>query len=404
MAKKSVPLYQKMMVAIMHQVDAGAWHEDDKLPSEKILGEQYQVSRITVRKALAELQKRNYVYTKHGQGTFVTPQERRNQGIDFWNTEQIIAQMGYHPSSSIDRFQVVTDYRYEGIKQQMGLNSDDYLYKIEKTYTADSQRVMYRRVFIAYERFPQITLSELEHTEIIPLICRKYGFSTSNFSLSVTVVRASKQTKYYLDHTHDNVYVFERRGYDRDRMVYLEKAYVTGLLPLHLMTHDNEKGSFKMSTPDIVLTRIDNRLVHGQVGVVWTSAIGANLLLVANDAAAKDELQQELMTATAETAGVGIRFWTLDKTISTIHKASARQHIFLVVKTPADVLTLVKGGVPITEVNVGNMHYSDGKEQISKKVYMDQADKDAINGLIDAGVKVYIKDVPEDKEQVLQKF
>lgn len=159
-----------------------------------------------------------------------------------------------------------------------------------------------------------------------------------------------------------------------------------------------------MATPDIVLTRIDNRLVHGQVGVVWTSAIGANLLLVANDAAANDPLQQELMTATAETSGVGIRFWTLDKTISTIAKASPRQHIFLVVKTPEDVLTLVKGGVPIKSVNVGNMHFSEGKEQISKKVFVDQADKEAINGLIDAGVKVYIQDVPEDKEQVLDKF
>lgn len=158
------------------------------------------------------------------------------------------------------------------------------------------------------------------------------------------------------------------------------------------------------NTPDIVFTRIDNRLVHGQVGVVWTSAVGANLLLVANDDAAKSELQQELMSATAESSDVGIRFWTLDKTISTIHKASARQHIFLVVKTPEDALTLVKGGVPIKEVNVGNMHYTDGKEQISKKVYMDQADKDAVNGMIDAGVKVFIQDVPEDKPQVLDKF
>ena len=158
------------------------------------------------------------------------------------------------------------------------------------------------------------------------------------------------------------------------------------------------------NTPDIVFTRIDNRLVHGQVGVVWTSAVGANLLLVANDDAAKSELQQELMSATAESSGVGIRFWTLDKTISTIHKASARQHIFLVVKTPEDALTLVKGGVQIKDVNVGNMHYSDGKEQISKNVYMDQADKDAVNGMIDAGVKVFIQDVPEDKPQVLDKF
>lgn len=35
-----------------------------------------------------------------------------------------------------------------------------------------------------------------------------------------------------------------------------------------------------MSSPNILLTRIDNRLVHGQVGVTWTSTIGANLLVV----------------------------------------------------------------------------------------------------------------------------
>ena len=159
-----------------------------------------------------------------------------------------------------------------------------------------------------------------------------------------------------------------------------------------------------MATPDIVLTRIDNRLVHGQVGVVWTSAVNANLLLVANDAAASDPLQQELMTATAESSGVGIRFWTLEKTITTIAKASLRQHIFLVIKTPEDALKLVQGGVPIKEINVGNMHFSEGKEQISKKVFVDQADKDAFNELIDAGVKVYIQDVPEEKQDVLSKF
>ena len=91
-----------------------------------------------------------------------------------------------------------------------------------------------------------------------------------------------------------------------------------------------------MSEPNIVLTRIDNRLVHGQVGVVWTSSVGANLLLVANDETANDQLQQELMAATAETSGAGIRFWTIDKTISTIHKAIPRQHIFLVIRNAQD--------------------------------------------------------------------
>ena len=52
--------------------------------------------------------------------------------------------------------------------------------------------------------------------------------------------------------------------------------------------------------PNILLTRIDNRLVHGQVGVTWTKTIGANLIVVADDAVAQDKMQQSLMTVTAK--------------------------------------------------------------------------------------------------------
>lgn len=159
-----------------------------------------------------------------------------------------------------------------------------------------------------------------------------------------------------------------------------------------------------MATPDIVLTRIDNRLVHGQVGVVWTSALGINLILVANDEVANDELQQELMAATAETSDVGIRFWTIDKTIKTIHKASSRQHIFLVVRNPQDALRLVEGGVPIKKINVGNMHFTEGKEAISKKVYVDQNDRDTFNKLVDDGIDVFIQDVPDSSKKEITKL
>ena len=149
---------------------------------------------------------------------------------------------------------------------------------------------------------------------------------------------------------------------------------------------------------NILLTRIDNRLVHGQVGVTWTSSLGANLLVVVDDAAANDKLQQQLMTMTAENAGVGIRFFTVDHTIDIIHKASPNQKIFIVCKTPEVVKKLVDGDVPIKEVNIGNMHFSEGKEQLSKKVYVDQKDRDDIKYLESKGIDVYIQDVPGDKK------
>ena len=43
--------------------------------------------------------------------------------------------------------------------------------------------------------------------------------------------------------------------------------------------------------PNIILTRIDNRLVHGQVATQWCGAIGANLILVANDEVAGNKLR-----------------------------------------------------------------------------------------------------------------
>ena len=87
--------------------------------------------------------------------------------------------------------------------------------------------------------------------------------------------------------------------------------------------------------PNIVLSRIDERLIHGQVGVQWVGFAGANLVLVANDEVAEDPVQQNLMEMVLA-EGIAVRFWTLQKVIDNIHRAADRQKILLVCKTPAD--------------------------------------------------------------------
>ncbi|MEG1778171.1 MAG: PTS sugar transporter subunit IIB, partial [Angelakisella sp.] len=98
----------------------------------------------------------------------------------------------------------------------------------------------------------------------------------------------------------------------------------------------------------------------------------------------------------------GIRFFTLQKTIDIISKASASQKIFIVCSTPASVLTLLEGGVPIKEVNVGNMHFSHGKRPINKKVYVDDKDMEDLRAIKAKGVEVYIQDVPGDSKEEIK--
>lgn len=154
-----------------------------------------------------------------------------------------------------------------------------------------------------------------------------------------------------------------------------------------------------MSSPNILLTRIDNRLVHGQVGVTWASTIGANLLIVVDDEVAKDEIQQKLMGITADTYGFGIRFFSIEKTIAIIEKAAPHQKIFLICRTPDIVRKLIEGGVPLNDVNVGNMHFSEGKKQISSKVYVDERDLDDLRFIKRSGVNLFIQDVPGDAKE-----
>lgn len=154
--------------------------------------------------------------------------------------------------------------------------------------------------------------------------------------------------------------------------------------------------------PNILLTRIDNRLVHGQVGVTWTKTIGANLLVVADDETAQDELTQRLMTVTAKSSGVGIRFFSIEKTAAIIDKAAPSQKIFIICKTPKDVRRLVDAGVEIKEVNVGNMHYADGKHQLTAKVYVDDQDMKDLKYLASKGIHVYAQDVPGDTKTTIE--
>ncbi|MDU2490961.1 MAG: PTS N-acetylgalactosamine transporter subunit IIB [Clostridium celatum] len=155
--------------------------------------------------------------------------------------------------------------------------------------------------------------------------------------------------------------------------------------------------------PNIVLTRIDNRLIHGQVATQWCGSIGANLILVANDVVASDKLRQGLMDMAAPTYA-STRYWTIEKTINTIHKASERQLIFIVCETPADVLRLVEGGVPIKKVNIGNMHMAQGKRQVAGSVAVDDKDVEAFRKLKDLGVELEIRRVPTESTENIDKL
>ncbi|AJR08438.1 PTS system mannose/fructose/N-acetylgalactosamine-transporter subunit IIB [Photobacterium gaetbulicola] len=152
-----------------------------------------------------------------------------------------------------------------------------------------------------------------------------------------------------------------------------------------------------MTSPNIVWTRIDERLLHGQIRITWGKHTEANLILVANDDAAEGPNAAFMQAGMKASAGgeYAVRFFSIQKTIDVIHKASPKQKIFILCNNPTDVARLVEGGVPLTHCNVGNMHFHEGKRQIAKTVSVDEKDIDAFERMVAKGVTCTVQNTPD---------
>lgn len=101
-SKEKTPVYNKLKQTIIKEIDNGSLKPDAPILSERLLGKKYDISRISVRKAIKELVDENFLYTVPGKGTFVhgrsvstsiTKEKRTyNLGYVFWGeSKHVIA-------------------------------------------------------------------------------------------------------------------------------------------------------------------------------------------------------------------------------------------------------------------------------------------------------------------------
>lgn len=132
---------------------------------------------------------------------------------------------------------------------------------------------------------------------------------------------------------------------------------------------------------DILLFRIDERLLHGQ-GQIWIRYSGVNSVICVNDKVAEDPIQQRLMKTMIDKS-ISVSFYGVDKFISIFDKANSLQKFFIVVGNTSDALKIISSGIPVKEVNIGNIHNGEGKEKVSKSIYIDNQDKENLRKMRD---------------------
>lgn len=157
----------------------------------------------------------------------------------------------------------------------------------------------------------------------------------------------------------------------------------------------------------IKLLRVDHRLLHGQVAVSWSSYLGIDCILLANDALLKDPL---MMTSVklAKPQGVKVVAKTIEDSIEAIKSGVTDKYkLFIVCGNIADACRLA-GELGIDYINLGETRASEGRKAVSTNVFINEEEKKLLTETMDTGVKIEIQGLPSQKavslRNALKKF
>jgi len=144
----------------------------------------------------------------------------------------------------------------------------------------------------------------------------------------------------------------------------------------------------------ILLYRVDERLIHGQVVVGWGNSLKIDQIVLANDQVAQSRWERDLYLACVPPE--------IKATILSVDEAGEKilqngfggKRAVILVDSPFDILKMIKKGVKIDSVNVGGVHSKTNRTKILPYLFLSQEEISAFKRIISAGIKCDCRDVP----------
>lgn len=146
------------------------------------------------------------------------------------------------------------------------------------------------------------------------------------------------------------------------------------------------------------LIRIDDRLLHGQVGFTWTPALNINCIVLANDRAATDEFLK-MTLGLAKPSGTKLVIKTVQETVLFLNdEKNNALAILVLIDSVKDAHALAGGVKAIRSINLGGIRAKTGAKPVSKAIALTDNDILLIRELLEKGIELEVRQVPTDKK------
>lgn len=190
------PMYKIIEAYVKDLIDSGKLNEGDLIPSEKVLSEEFNVTRMTVRSALTNLVQEGYITRRRGIGSIVLG---RNIYDNISAISGFTAEMErkHQEVSNILVGLKVTEADEE-LSKNLNLNPGENVWEVERIRLADKKRVSYMVTYMPVKLFPNLTKSHCEGS-IYKFIEESCGFKIALSDREVEAVISTEELEEHLN-------------------------------------------------------------------------------------------------------------------------------------------------------------------------------------------------------------
>jgi len=183
-----VPKYFTLKKAIVKKIDNDEFKDDQKIPSERQLGETYGVSRITVRRAIDELVNEGYLYKLQGKGTYVKGDSRKQDLFSIASCTKDIINMGMKPSRKVLHVGIIESFPKR--RRELEISESDKLLQIDRVYYADAEALNRTVTYLPIKLFPGLGKHDYENESLYEVLENNYDVTITRATRTIEAVLA----------------------------------------------------------------------------------------------------------------------------------------------------------------------------------------------------------------------
>lgn len=185
----AIPLYKQLKEHILRDINAGLFSLGKKIPTENELSMKYDISRITVRNAIAELVKDGYLTKQQGKGTFINNPLINENILDDTSFTSVCLSNGLTPGSRILTVAMIDAGDFD-VEQLMIPSTEKVLY-IQRIRFANGSPVILEDNYFT-QKFADLANENLENASIYKLLRSKFGIKSLHSQKTIEIAMTSK--------------------------------------------------------------------------------------------------------------------------------------------------------------------------------------------------------------------